>query len=103
MKKRFKKKLFATFIFSLVTAVLLIIHGVFFDLDFEQIKRLTFEGFIFTFILVFIGLVVLERIFTLEEDEEIINLKKRISKIQNNSLLSRFRVGIKRVSKKGFN
>ncbi|MBS3086079.1 hypothetical protein J4422_00055 [Candidatus Pacearchaeota archaeon] len=84
MKKRFKKKLFATFIFSLVTAVLLIIHGVFFDLDFEQIKRLTFEGFIFTFILVFIGLVVLERIFTLEEDEEIINLKKRISKIEKN-------------------
>ena len=84
MKKRFKKKLFAAFIFSLVTAVLLIIHGVFFDLDFEQIKRLTFEGFIFTFILVFIGLVVLERIFTLEEDEEIINLKKRISKIEKN-------------------
>ena len=84
MKKRFKKKLFATFIFSLVTAVLLIIHGVFFDLDFEQIKRLTFEGFIFTFILVFIGLVVLERIFTLEEDEEIINLKKKISKIEKN-------------------
>ena len=82
MKKRFKKKLFATFVFSLVTAALLIIHGVFFDLDFEQIKRLTFEGFIFTFILVFIGLIVLEKIFTLEEDEEIIGIKRRLNKLE---------------------
>ena len=54
----------------------------FFDLDFEQIKRLTFEGFIFTFILVFIGLIVLEKIFTLEEDEEIIGIKRRLNKLE---------------------
>jgi len=60
----------------------LIVHGVFFDLDIEQIQRLTVEGFIFTFILVFIGLVVLERIFTLEEDEEIIRIKRRLNKIE---------------------
>ena len=82
MKKRFKKKLFATFLFSVAASILLIIHGVFFDLEIEQIKRLTIEGFVFTFILVFIGLIVLERIFTLEEDAEIINIKKRLNKLE---------------------
>lgn len=82
MKKRFKKKLFATFVFSIISAILLIIHGIFFDLEFEQIKRLTLEGFIFTFVLVFVGLIVLEKIFTLEEDEEILNIKKRLSKLE---------------------
>ena len=82
MKKRFKKKLLSTFIFSVVSAVLMIIHGVFFNLDFEQIKRLSVEGFIFTFVLVFVGLIVLEKIFTLEEDEEILSIKRRVSKLE---------------------
>ena len=82
MKKRFKRKLFATFLFSLATAVLAIIHGVFFDLKIEEIKRLTFEGFVVTFVLVFIGLVILEKIFTLEEDAEILTIKKRLGKLE---------------------
>ena len=82
MKKRFEKKLFYTFLFSLVSAFLLIIHGVFLDLDFSQIQRLSLEGFIFTFILVFVGLLILEKIFTLSEDEEILNLKKRVKKLE---------------------
>ncbi|MBT7251286.1 hypothetical protein HN876_00015 [archaeon] len=82
MKKRFEKKLFYTFLFSLVSALLLIIHGVFLDLDFSQIQRLSLEGFIFTFILVFVGLLILEKIFTLSEDEEILNLKKRVKKLE---------------------
>ena len=81
MKKRFKRKLFATFIFSIVASMLMIIHGVFFNLDFQQIKRLTLEGFVFTFILVFVGLIILERIFTLEEDEEILGLKRKINRL----------------------
>ena len=82
MKNRFKRKLLATVVFSVIAAVLLIIHGVFFNLDFEQIRRLSLEGFAFTFVLVFIGLIVLERIFTLEEDAEILSLKKRLSKLE---------------------
>ncbi|HKZ33812.1 MAG TPA: hypothetical protein VJ142_01065 [Candidatus Nanoarchaeia archaeon] len=82
MKNRFKQKLLATVVFSVIAAVLLIIHGVFFNLDFEQIRRLSLEGFAFTFVLVFIGLIVLERIFTLEEDAEILSLKKRLSKLE---------------------
>ena len=83
MKKRFKGKLLATLIFSLVGAILLIIHGVFFDLDFSQIKRLTLEGFVITFVLTFVGLIILEKIFSLEEEEEILEIKKRLSKIEN--------------------
>jgi len=82
MKKRFQKKILSTFMFSIVVSVLMIIHGIFLDLDFTQIKRLTFEGFIFTFILVFIGLLILEKIFNLEEDEEIIKIKKRLNKLE---------------------
>ena len=82
MKKRFQKKVLSTFIFAVIASILLIIHGVFFDLDISQIKRLTFEGFIFTFILVFIGLIILEKIFNIEEDKEIINIKKRLNKIE---------------------
>ena len=62
MKKRFEKKLIATFVFSVVASLLMIAHGIFFDLDFSQISRLSFEGFVFTFILVFIGLIILEKI-----------------------------------------
>jgi hypothetical protein len=56
-----------TFLFSLCASIGLIIHGVFFDLDFSQIKRLTIEGFTLTFILTFLGLLILEKIFTLDE------------------------------------
>jgi len=82
MKKRFEKKLFATFIFSIVATVLMIAHGLFFDLDFSQIKRLSVEGFLFTFILVFVGLIILEKIFNIEEDAEIVTLKKRVGKLE---------------------
>ena len=83
MKRRFSKKLVATFAFSLVAAILLIIHGLFFDLDVSQIQRLTIKGFIITFIMTFVALLILEKIFTLEEDEEILKLKKRVSQLEN--------------------
>jgi len=60
----------------------MIVHGIFLDLDFSQIKRLSLEGFIFTFVLVFIGLLILEKIFNLEEDKEIIKIKKRLNKLE---------------------
>ena len=80
MKRRFEKKLFATFIFSVVVSLMMIAHGIFFDLEFSQIKRISFEGFVFTFVLVFIGLIILEKIFNIEEDAEIIAIKKRLRK-----------------------
>jgi len=79
---KFKKELIKTIIFSVVASALIIVHGIFLDLDFSQIKRLTISGFLVTFILVFVGLVILEKIFTYEENEEISKIKKRLGKIE---------------------
>jgi len=84
MKNRFERKILSTIIFSAVASLLGIIHGLFFDLDLSQIKRLSLEGFIFTFILVFTGLIILEKIFNIEEDEEIVKIKKRLNRIEKN-------------------
>jgi len=82
MKKRFRKKFVATFVFSVVASVMMIVHGLFFDLDFSQIRRLSIEGFLFTFVLVFVGLIILEKIFNLEEDAEIVGIKKRLGRVE---------------------
>ena len=78
----FKKKIAATALFSLVAAIIAIIHGLFFDLDISQISRLSIEGFIVTFILVFSGLLILEWIFDIEEHDEIISIQKRLKKLE---------------------
>jgi amino acid transporter len=77
-----KRKLFATFLFSLISAIGLIIHGVFFDLDFSQIERLTIGGFFTTFILIFSTLMILEKIFDLENHEEFKKLEERVKKLE---------------------
>ena len=82
MKRRFRKKLVATVVFSVVATVMMIVHGLFFDLDYSQIGRLSVEGFLFTFVLVFVGLIILEKIFNIEEDAEIVGLKKRVGKLE---------------------
>jgi amino acid transporter len=76
------KKLYTTLIFSIIASIGLIIHGVFFDLDFAQIERLTIGGFILTFILVFGALLIMEKIFDLENHEEFVELEKRVSKLE---------------------
>jgi len=80
--KAIRRKLLATFLFSLVAAIGLIIHGVFFDLDFQQIERLTIGGFIFTFVLLFFTLLILEKIFDLENHEEFRALEQRVAKLE---------------------
>jgi len=85
MKKRFRKKVVATFVFSAVVSAMMIVHGLFFDLDVSQIKRLSVEGFLFTFVLVFVGLIILEKIFSIEEDAEIVGLKRRVRKLERRS------------------
>ncbi len=82
MAKKLKKELIGTLMFSLAASIALIIHGIFFDLDFSQIKRLSIGGFIFTFVLTFLGLRLLERIFTLDENEAISEIKTRLNKLE---------------------
>lgn len=77
-----QRKLLATFLFSVFASVIGIIHGIFFDLDFAQIKRLSLGGFVLTFLLIFPTLLLLEWIFDLENHEEIKHMKERISKLE---------------------
>jgi len=81
MKMRLKQ-LWAVLIFSIVLSIASIAHGVFFDLDFSQIQRLTVGGFISTFILVYIGLILLEWIFDLNNKEEMTKINRKINKIK---------------------
>ena len=74
------KQLWAVLIFSIVLSIASIAHGVFFDLDFSQIQRLTLGGFISTFILVYLGLILLEWIFDLNNKEEMNKLNRKIKK-----------------------
>lgn len=41
MKKSTKKKLIATLIFSVIASIATIVHGVYFDLDWSQVQRLS--------------------------------------------------------------
>lgn len=81
-KKVIGRKLLATLLFSAISTIGIIIHGVFLDLDFTQIERLSLGGFITTFIVVFVTLLILEKIFDLENHEEFIELEKRVSKLE---------------------
>lgn len=79
-----KRKIIATLIFSVFASIAAIIHGVFIDSDISQIKRLSIEGFVLTFLIVFPGLLFLEWIFDLENKEEFKILERRVKKLEKN-------------------
>jgi len=81
-KRILKRKFLATLIFSLIASAVLIVHGVFFDLNLEEIKRITIGGFLLTSLLTIVGLTILEKIFDLENHAEIIDIKKRLKKLE---------------------
>ena len=80
--KSIKRKVIATLFFSLLASIVSIIHGIFLDVDISQIQRLTVEGFIATFLVVFPSLLFLEWIFDLENHEEFKILEKRITNLE---------------------
>ena len=85
MKKRvhhISKKFIATLLFSILGSTRLVLHGIFFDLDFLQIKRLTIEGFILTFCIVFPTLLLLEWIFNLRNKEEFKIVEKKVKRLE---------------------
>jgi len=65
MKKRRTKQILLLFLISVVLSIGLIIHGIFFDLDINQLKRLSFEGFMITFWVIFPSLLTLEYVFNM--------------------------------------
>ena len=80
--KHINRKLLVTFIVSCLAPAGLIAHGIFFDADFSQIKRVTVEGFILTFLITFPTLLFLEWMFDLNNKKEFKSLEARVRKIE---------------------
>lgn len=57
-----------------------IIHGVFFNLDIAQIKRLTLEGFILTLFVIFPAILFLEWVFDLNNKKKFEEIEKKLRK-----------------------
>ena len=80
--KLIKKQILILLVFSILVSIGSIIHGVYMDLDFSQIKRLTIEGIILTLLVVFPSVLFLEWIFDLNNKKRIDQLNKRITKLE---------------------
>jgi hypothetical protein len=76
-----KKQILILFVFSIMAAIVGIIHGIFFDLDWEQVKRLTLEGFVLTLVIVFPGLLFLEWVFDLNNKEKFDNIETQLKSV----------------------
>ena len=77
-----KRKFIATFIFSILASIALIIHGIFIDANLGELKRASLEGFFLTFLVVFPSLLLLEWIFDLENKAEFKSVESRISRLE---------------------
>jgi heme/copper-type cytochrome/quinol oxidase subunit 4 len=77
-----KKQVLILLVFSIAVAVAAIIHGIFFDLDFSQIKRLTMEGFLLTLFVVFPTILFLEWVFDLNNKKKFEELEREIGELK---------------------
>ena len=75
-----KKQILILFVFAVLISIAMIIHGIFFDLDFSQIKRLTLEGLVLTLVIVFPAILFLEWIFDLNNKEEFKKINKKLKR-----------------------
>jgi len=73
-----KKQVLIILIFSLLLTIAGTIHGIFLDLDWAQIKRLTIEGIILTLLIVFPGILFLEWVFDINNKQKFDRLEKKI-------------------------
>ena len=60
-----------------------IIHGIYFDLDFSQIKRLSLFGIIFTTGIVFPAILFFEYVFDLNNKKQLNILKGQIEQLKD--------------------
>ncbi|MCD4771747.1 hypothetical protein K8R30_05045 [archaeon] len=77
-----RKQMLILLVFSLLVSIGAIIHGIFFDLAFEEIKRLTLSGLIFTLVIIFPGIVFLEWVFDINNKKKYDVLERRIIKLE---------------------
>jgi len=80
--KLLKKQILILFVFSFLVSIASIVHGIFFDLQFEQIKRLTIEGLIFTLIVIFPAIIFLEWVFDINNKKNYNELNQRLIKLE---------------------
>jgi hypothetical protein len=80
--KLLKKQILILFVFSFLVSIASIVHGIFFDLQFEQIKRLTVEGLIFTLIVIFPAIIFLEWVFDINNKKNYNELNQRLIKLE---------------------
>ena len=81
------KQILILFVFSFFISVGAIIHGIFFDLAFEEVKRLTLSGLIFTFVIISPGIVFLEWVFYINNKKKYDELERRIIKLEKRGKL----------------
>ncbi len=77
-----KKQVMVLVVFSLLVSIGAIIHGVYMDLDYNQISRLTVEGILLTFFVIFPAILFLEWIFDINNKKRIDELNNRIRKLE---------------------
>jgi hypothetical protein len=75
-----KKQVLILFVFSILISAASIIHGVFFDLDFSQIQRLTLEGFVLTLFIIFPAILFLEWVFDLNNQKRFEEIERKVRK-----------------------
>jgi len=73
-----KKQILILFVFSILISLAMIIHGVYIDLEFSQIKRLTIEGLILTLLIVFPAILFLEWIFDFNNRKKFDAIEKKL-------------------------
>ncbi len=77
-----KKQILILFVFSVLVSIGAIIHGLFLDLDFTQIKRLTIEGLLLTLLVVFPAILFLEWIFDFNNKKKFDEIERKIKKLK---------------------
>ena len=80
--KIIKKQILILFVFSILASIAMIIHGLYMDLDFSQIKRLSIEGIILTVLVIFPAILFLEWVFDLNNKAKFEEIDKKIKEIE---------------------
>ena len=78
-----KKQILYFLIISVFGSVAGIAHGVFFDLEWSQIQRLSLYGIVFTTVIIFPALLLFEYVFDIDNQKEITELKQRVGKLES--------------------
>lgn len=74
------KQVLILLVFSALFSVAMIIHGVYMDLDISQIKRLTLEGLILTFLVIFPAILFLEWVFDINNRKKFDEIERKLRK-----------------------